>query len=54
MNQQFLNQSTHCPNCGRCFCGVAKTQTSDGKTMCVNCKPVHEANLNALRNQVKQ
>lgn len=45
--KQFMipQNATHCPSCGRCFCGVAKTSTSDGKPICVKCKAAYEAKI---------
>lgn len=53
MNQQnqLFAQTTHCPKCGRCFCGTAKLQAIDGIAICGNCKPMYEAQLRAAKEQ---
>ena len=48
-NQPNPAHLSHCFNCGRCFCGVAKTSTSDNKTICVICKPSYEAKLKTIK-----
>lgn len=41
---QIFAQTTHCPMCGRCFCGTAKLQAIDGIAICAVCKPAYEDN----------
>ncbi len=51
---QIFAQTTHCPKCGRCFCGTAKLQAIDGQAICANCKPVYEEQWRQRQQQQQQ
>lgn len=52
-NQVFA-QTTHCPGCGRCFCGTAKLQAIDGTATCANCKPALEEKWRKRQQELQQ
>lgn len=44
-NNDLFAMTTHCPQCGKCFCQVPKMQASNGTACCAFCKEDYERRL---------